>query len=115
LYVGEDVAGVVVDWKTATDFCVEVYSHDRPNHIESVGPCPDADAWGENLGTNYSDMGLRGGKPHDGRFSHPQLHSEGKEPKDAFAGLDKLDQILTEQIEELSLEQRKLMSHLIKK
>jgi hypothetical protein len=108
LYVGEDISGVLIDWQTVNGLFPEPYSHERPQ-FESAGPCPDVIGWGERLGEGHSDLGLHGGKPHDGRFSHPDSHSEVKKPKDPFSGLDKLDQLLESQIEELSLKQRKLM------
>jgi hypothetical protein len=41
---------------------------ERPG-MESVGPCPDVRGWEPR---SNPDTGMRGGRPHDGKFSHPK-------------------------------------------
>jgi len=75
LYVGEDISGVLNDWRTVTGLFPEPYSHDRPN-FNSKGPCPDVEGWEPKM--DHSDHGLAGGIPHDGKFSHPNLYPQDK-------------------------------------
>ena len=58
--------GFVVDY----DRVVGVLSTQR-TQFESVGPSPDTHANPDPL-RGTPDTGLNGGRPHDGRFSHPR-------------------------------------------
>jgi hypothetical protein len=106
-YVGEQLSGYAEGPTRVSDLLPDLQlSHDRESY-ESKGPSPDV-GWELKTGSpNYACSGRATAKPHDGKFSN------GREPKvqlkDAFAGLDRLGDILTERIEELSLEQRRLM------
>jgi hypothetical protein len=112
VFVGEQLEGLV-DGQRIYDLAPYLSSsHDRDAHIASVGPAPDV-GWELKTGeSNYACGGRATAKPHDGRFS-TGFEPARKSLEDL--GLDRLDQILTSKIEELSLEQRKIMEKTEKK